>query len=203
MPYLELLIAWLAWCAVHSLLITPAVRAWIRRRLGRHDRGFRLLYNAVAVLTLLPVVLYGRTLHGAELWRWDGPWVALRVALALLVLWLARAGARKYDLRHFLGLTQLATGTDHATLSTSGRLDTTGVLSITRHPWYLAGLMFVWIDEGVVDTPALVENTVLSLYLVVGTVLEERKLVREFGDDYRAYQRRVPMLVPWRLFWRR
>jgi protein-S-isoprenylcysteine O-methyltransferase Ste14 len=201
-PYLELLAAWLAWCFLHSLLITPVVRRWLRRRLGPHDRGFRLLYNTVAVLTLLPVVLYGRTLHGPELWRWDGPWVALRVAIALLVLWLARAGARKYDLRHFLGLTQLATGADHATLSTSGKLDTTGVLGITRHPWYLAGLMFVWIDEGVVDTPALIENTLLSLYLVVDTVLEERKLVREFGDDYRAYQRRVPMLVPWR-WWRR
>jgi protein-S-isoprenylcysteine O-methyltransferase Ste14 len=35
--------------------------------------------------------------------------------------------------------------------------------------------------------------------VVVGTVWEERDLVAEFGDTYRDYQRRVPMLIPWRI----
>jgi len=30
----------------------------------------------------------------------------------------------------------------------------------------------------------------------VGTLLEERKLVHEFGDAYRAHQERVSMFVP-------
>jgi len=34
--------------------------------------------------------------------------------------------------------------------------------------------------------------------MAIGSVLEERKLVREFGEEYRAYQRQVPMLVPWK-----
>jgi protein-S-isoprenylcysteine O-methyltransferase Ste14 len=29
-------------------------------------------------------------------------------------------------------------------------------------------------------------------------VLEERALVADFGDEYRRYQRRAPMFVPWR-----
>jgi hypothetical protein len=29
-----------------------------------------------------------------------------------------------------------------------------------------------------------------------GTFLEERDLIAEFGDTYRAYQRQVPMLIP-------
>jgi protein-S-isoprenylcysteine O-methyltransferase Ste14 len=37
---------------------------------------------------------------------------------------------------------------------------------------------------------------VLTLYIVVGTLLEERKLVHEFGDTYRSYQARVSMFVP-------
>jgi protein-S-isoprenylcysteine O-methyltransferase Ste14 len=41
-------------------------------------------------------------------------------------------------------------------------------------------------------------GVILSLYLVVGTILEERKLVAEFGESYRAYQREVSMLVPWK-----
>jgi protein-S-isoprenylcysteine O-methyltransferase Ste14 len=39
---------------------------------------------------------------------------------------------------------------------------------------------------------------VLSLYLVIGAFLEERKLLKEFGDDYRLYKNRVSMLFPWK-----
>jgi protein-S-isoprenylcysteine O-methyltransferase Ste14 len=35
-------------------------------------------------------------------------------------------------------------------------------------------------------------------WIVLGTVLEERDLVRDLGEPYREYQRQVPMLVPWR-----
>ena len=35
-------------------------------------------------------------------------------------------------------------------------------------------------------------------YIVVAVkFLEERDLVAQFGDTYRDYQRRVPMLLPW------
>ena len=39
----------------------------------------------------------------------------------------------------------------------------------------------------------------MSAYVLVGLYFEERALVREFGDAYREYQRRTPMLIP-RLF---
>jgi protein-S-isoprenylcysteine O-methyltransferase Ste14 len=192
------IIGWVAWCTLHSLLIAPPVRGWLRRRLGRRDRGFRLGYNAVAALTLLPLLVAGHHLHGPEVWRWGGPWVGVRLLLAVLVVWLLRAGARQYDLRRFLGLAQLRDGRHQTTLSAGGGLDPSGVLGVTRHPWYLAGLLFVWIDAAVIDVPGLIINAILTVYLVLGTMLEERKLVGEFGDDYRRYQQQVSMLVPWR-----
>jgi len=42
-------------------------------------------------------------------------------------------------------------------------------------------------------------NMVISVYFMIGAVLEERKLVIEFGEEYREYQRTVSMLFPWRL----
>jgi protein-S-isoprenylcysteine O-methyltransferase Ste14 len=42
----------------------------------------------------------------------------------------------------------------------------------------------------------LVINTLLTLYVIIGTWLEERKLVLEFGEAYLQYQKEVPMLIP-------
>lgn len=39
---------------------------------------------------------------------------------------------------------------------------------------------------------------ILSLHLIIGTLLEERKLVQELGEPYIRYQQQVPMLIPWR-----
>jgi protein-S-isoprenylcysteine O-methyltransferase Ste14 len=39
---------------------------------------------------------------------------------------------------------------------------------------------------------------ILTAYLIVGTLLEEKKLVREFGMEYRAYQARVSMFLPYK-----
>ena len=45
----------------------------------------------------------------------------------------------------------------------------------------------------------LLFNVLWSAWVFVGTMLEERDLVRTFGEPYREYQRRVPMLLPLRL----
>jgi protein-S-isoprenylcysteine O-methyltransferase Ste14 len=37
---------------------------------------------------------------------------------------------------------------------------------------------------------------VLTIYIILGTFLEEKKLVLEFGDTYVKYQQEVPMLIP-------
>ena len=42
-------------------------------------------------------------------------------------------------------------------------------------------------------------NVLWTLWIFTGSVLEERDLVAEFGDRYRDYQNKVPMLIPWRI----
>lgn len=48
------------------------------------------------------------------------------------------------------------------------------------------------------DVSAMVVNVILTIYLIVGTVLEEKKLVSEFGEKYRNYQEKVSMLIPYK-----
>jgi protein-S-isoprenylcysteine O-methyltransferase Ste14 len=64
-----------------------------------------------------------------------------------------------------------------------------------RHPLYLFTIMLFW-SYPVITADRLLLNVLWTLWIIVGTVLEERELVEDFGDDYRDYQAKVPMLLP-------
>ena len=81
-------------------------------------------------------------------------------------------------------------------MTESGELDTSGVLGVIRHPWYSGVFLLLWASD--ITLRGLMINLILSAYLVIGTFLEERKLVLEFGDRYREYQRQVSMFIPFK-----
>ena len=64
-----------------------------------------------------------------------------------------------------------------------------------RHPLYLFTIVIFW-SCPLITTDRLLLNVIWTLWIVIGTMLEERELVDDFGDDYRAYQAKVPMLLP-------
>jgi len=101
------------------------------------------------------------------------------------------------DLRvfhQFLGIHQIRKDQARSAMTGSGDFDETGVLGIIRHPWYVAVFILLW--TGDLNRAAIMVNLVLSACLIVGTLLEERKLVTEFGEEYRRYQERVSMFIP-------
>jgi len=72
-----------------------------------------------------------------------------------------------------------------------------GPYKLVRHPVYLFTLVLLWCYPDV-SADRLLLNIAFSAWIVVGTVLEERDLVAEFGQEYIEYQKNVPMLLPWR-----
>jgi protein-S-isoprenylcysteine O-methyltransferase Ste14 len=178
------------WCTLHSALISTTFARFIENRIGAAFRFYRIAYNVFALATLIPLVVYERSLEASRLFSWSGwlraPQLILLGAAAILFI----GGGLHFDLRHFVGVRQLqAAAPDSGT-----RLETGGMLGWTRHPWYAGALLLLWARP--MDAADLVVNGVLTLYLVIGTHLEERKLIREFGESYRDYQRRVPMFFP-------
>ena len=118
----------------------------------------------------------------------------LQVVMLLLAIFLFVAGARRYNLAQFLGLRQIHDEKACSVLTDDCSLDTQGILSIVRHPWYTGGILIVWARP--LDLSAILTNLVICGYFVIGAMAEERKLVLQFGEEYKEYQRRVSMLFP-------
>ncbi len=181
-----------AYGLVHSWLASRQAKSLARRLLGpAADRVYRLAYNLFAALSLLPVLALSAKLPNDTLYTFPRPWSLLALAgqglaaLALLV------GVLQTGLASFAGLSQLW----RTETAGAGRLVTGGLYRYVRHPLYTAGLVFVWL------TPLMTRNLLalyigFSLYLVIGAIFEERKLVAEYGDAYQQYRQQTPMFIP-------
>jgi protein-S-isoprenylcysteine O-methyltransferase Ste14 len=187
---LEIFMAWFAYLALHSLLAASATKAWVGHRWPHLMPSYRLAFNLISIVTLLPVLWLVYGTEGDWLWRWKGAlaWVANGAALIALLCFFA--STRAYDMDEFLGLRQLrAHGSDDNqtfTLSFFHRF--------VRHPWYCFALILIWTRD--MSMPFLVSAVAISIYFLVGSKLEEQKLVAIYGEKYRRYMQKVPGLVP-------
>lgn len=196
--YYFLALAWILWCTLHSLLISRTISRRMQSLLGRYQFHFRLLFNLTACLTLLPLIVATAAMRGEVMFAWKGPWVVLQFALIGLSLWLFRDGAKHYDMGYMLGTKQVRCRQQHLLLAAEEHFSRKGSLGITRHPWYLGSLLFLWAILPLYHQSSVIAAAVLSIYLIIGTWLEERKILAEYGNTYRSYQREVSMLLPWK-----
>jgi methanethiol S-methyltransferase len=178
--------------AVHSLLASVGVKRWARVRFGpRTDRFYRLAYNAFAVVSFLPVFALLVLLPGTQLYQLRMPWSALAIMGQVAALILLIVGLLQTDTWSFLGLRQVMEGPPIE----PAHLIVTGLYRWVRHPLYTAGLLLIWLTP-VMTTSVLALNLALTLYILVGSRLEERRLAAEFGQTYANYRAAVPGLIP-------
>ena len=191
-----LALLWIAYCVVHSALISITVTDFLKRALGDRYRFYRLFFNIFSVTTLVPLLMYSHSARWKTepLFTWDGYVRVIQYCLMALGAVLAITGARHYNMFQFVGIQQILKGRSGGAMTESGEFDSSGVLGILRHPWYLAVFILLWTRD--FNLAGFTINVILSAYLLIGTLLEERKLVLEFGEKYKAYQRQVSMLIP-------
>jgi protein-S-isoprenylcysteine O-methyltransferase Ste14 len=176
--------------ALHSALASHTAKDFVRTRLGASaNRAYRLLFNILAGVALLPVMTAVAFNPGSSLYRVAWPWAGVLLlgqATAVLLLLL---GLRQTDVWHFLGLRQLGAG------SQASRLVVSGLYQWVRHPLYTAGLIILWLTP-IMTSSLLAFNVGMTIYIWVGSRFEERRLEREFGQAYRDYRQQVPALIP-------
>ena len=187
-----LLLCWLGYFALHSMLASLRVKHKLAELRPDLVPAYRLTFNTLAVLLLLPILWLMYRTPGPTLWRWDGAaaWLANGMALAAMLGFLRTL--KFYDMQEFLGLRQWHVHTrrvedlEHFHLSPFHRF--------VRHPWYFFGLVLIWTRD--MNASLLLSSVMMTLYFMIGSRLEEKKLLVYHGEAYRRYMARVPGLLP-------
>ena len=190
LPLISLLVLW---CVLHSVLISKSVSELSERYFARFHR---IIYNIFAAISFLLLIGYERSLEKSLVFEFDGILEFVRIIILMFSLLIFLMGAMSYDLLQFTGFRQIRSNANHKALTQSGDFVVSGPSKIIRHPWYAAAFLAIWSNTGQWYDTTLIVNLIFSIYLLIGTLLEERKLVRLFGDSYRNYQNEVSMFIP-------
>lgn len=67
-----------------------------------------------------------------------------------------------------------------------------------RHPLYFFSILMIWSCPNL-SLDRLLFNVLWTIWIIIGTILEERGLASFFSKEYIDYQKEVPMLIPYRL----
>ena len=194
MNYILIALIWTGYCALHSYMISIRFTNLMMHILKRYYAFYRLFYVLISIVLLFPVLHYTSRLASEVIIHYDPPWSIIRYALLIFsMLIFLRVFLFDYDSLAFFGIRQIL-NFRKKTVNNEGGIKKGGLLGIVRHPMYFATILFLWCQTYRLSD--IVVNVVLTAYVIIGTILEEKKLVLEFGDSYVQYQQEVPMLIP-------
>ena len=196
---LTTILLWILWCLLHSLFIHPTVQNKLYAWSSHLTAGtYRLYYTLFSLTTLVPVVGYTLTQEQTVLFAFSGAWRILQILLLCYAALMFYLGSHAYDMAFFLGLRQWQ---DFRDGKKQGPIEFhhSGILQYVRHPWYSGGIALLWVTSPL-TTVSLPVRLLLTGYFIIGTILEERRLKKELGQQYIEYCQKVPMLFPWKVF---
>ena len=178
-----------AFATLHSLLAIPRIKEHIMRFAGCSPSAYRLGYNIISLLAFSWVMSADR--YSAVLYEIPGgARFAFYLMQAALLVSLASCLVNT-GVSSFLGLDALTSKFGNLPPS----LTTKCWYGIVRHPLYFLSILFMFLNP-VMTVRWLTLACLGTLYFVIGAVIEEKRLAKEFGEEYLRYRESVPFLVP-------
>jgi len=176
----------------HSIIVRKGMRRRLRDLVPADYYG--AFYSITSSIPLILMIVFWQTtdvLSSAEgVWYW-----------AIRFLFILGAAGFYWGIRSLgffdpfgtLNIRRLISGRPQKTLPLTAK----GPYLWVRHPLYFFSLIMIWANPHL-SPDRLLFNIMWTGWIITGTMLEERDLVADFGDGYRDYQKRVPMLIPYK-----
>ena len=182
--------AWIVYCVLHSILASGKVKRGAQQQLGAAYRYYRFGYTVFAFVGLVAILIYQVSI--------DSPLMfASGLAVKLTGAVFAATGAAMVMLNIIKYFMQLSGVKWLTKTDVDVKLERRGLHGYVRHPLYLSTFLFIWALWIVYPyLSLLIANIIITLYTLIALKFEEEKLIAEFGEEYRTYQREVPMILP-------
>jgi methanethiol S-methyltransferase len=207
---LKVVVATGVFALVHSALASQKAKTAAVHLVGERRRNawYRPVYLVQSLVTFGALALYVKGLPKQTLYRVRGP-----LAGVMQLTRVASVGYAVYAAHHvgtpavlgWPGLTAWWHGMAVVPREPEAQgparaggegLRVAGPFLVSRHPLNLAPLPVLWLAPTMTVNSA-VFNSVATLYFVLGSVHEERRLRASYGPAYRAYQHSdVPFYLP-------
>lgn len=176
----------------HSVMAREGFKRWWTRVVPASiERSTYVLFTSLVLLLLYwqwrPIPASVWTVHNM---------VAAGVLHGIFWLGWAVLVASTFLINHFelFGLSQVFARLFGKQLS-DPKFRTPLLYRYVRHPIYLGVLLAVWATPSMTVGHLLFAGMITG-YILIGIRLEERDLVKQFGDQYRSYRERASMLIP-------
>jgi protein-S-isoprenylcysteine O-methyltransferase Ste14 len=176
----------------HSLMARQGFkRVWTRLIPTAVERSTYVLFSSLALLFLFwqwrPI--------GGVIWNVESSFFRAIIYTIFALGW-ATVLLCTFLIDHFdlFGMRQVylyLLGRDHKAIA----FRTPALYRMVRHPLYLGWLMVFW-SAPTMTVAHLVFALMTTGYILVAIQLEERDLTDLYGDVYRNYRKRVPMILP-------
>jgi protein-S-isoprenylcysteine O-methyltransferase Ste14 len=176
----------------HSIMARPAFKRWWTTVVPEPiERSTFVLFASLCLLLLFwqwqPI--------GGTIWSVGDPvFRAVVTGISLVGFLIVLVSTFLIDHFDLFGLRQVwcyFLGKPHLPL----QFRTPGIYKVIRHPIYLGFMIGFWAAP-TMTVAHFVFAIMTTAYMLIAIRFEEHDLIRQFGDTYRRYRARVPMLLP-------
>lgn len=182
----------------HTLLASSIIKIRLKDKLKDRIAFYRIFYNVTSFIIL--IIIY--TLSPKPdilIYDLQAPYDIIVFLLQVAALVGFFIAGSQTDFKEFLGISQIVRYINHEydinDLDEKQTFRMNGLYKYTRHPIYFFSILFLALRPSM-DLFYLIFLLCMIGYFFAGSYYEERKMVRNFGDEYLDYQKSVPRIFP-------
>jgi len=186
MNYMWLTVGWLVYFTLHSLLAADSTKEFAKRLTGSLFRFYRLAFSIFSTGGLVALLFLGASIPATYFFERTELLRYVSLMFTTFGVMTIRLAFKQFEFKSFVGFS-----------TETPALKREGILKHVRHP-IISGILLVTIGYFIFipNLPSLVSCVCILIYVPIGVWLEEKKLIRMFGEDYLQYKRDVPAIIP-------